>query len=57
MRCDDEIIGLKDSNNGGLCQSYECCGENLSADDFICFRLCVSDFEDGRAEAIQAVQI
>lgn len=57
MSSDGEIIGLKASNNGRLCESHECCGENLSADDLIRFRFCVLDFEDGTEEAIKAVRI
>ena len=57
MSRDGEIVGLKASNNGRSCESHECCGENLSADDLICFRFCVLDFEDGPEEAIKAVRI
>jgi hypothetical protein len=52
---DNEIKGLNASNKRRSCESHEFCWENLSADEFNRFRLCV-DFEDGPAEAIRAVQ-
>ena len=57
MSRDGEIVGLKASNNGRSCESHECCGEFISADDLIRIRRCVLNFEDGPEATIEAVRI
>lgn len=52
-----EIVGLKANTNGRSCESHDCCGESISADDLIRFRLCVLNFDHGVEEALKALRI
>ena len=54
---DGDIVCFIALNKGRSCESHECCWENLSADDLICFSFCVLDYEYGAKEAIKSVWI
>ena len=54
---DGKIVGLKESSNGRLCVSHDCCGEVAMINELVWFNLTVADINRKIEEAIQAVCI
>ena len=54
---DGEIVGLRARTNGRSCESHDCCGEFLVADNLVRFKLTVVDIEGKVEEAVKVVRI
>ena len=54
---DGKIVGLKESSNGRLCVSHDCCGEVAMIDELVQLKLKVVDIDRKIEEAIQAACI
>ena len=57
MPKDGEIVGLKGTSNGRSCESHDCCGESISPDDLVRFKLTVVDIDGKIEEAIKVVRV
>ena len=57
MTKDGEIVGLKGTSNGRSCESHDCCGEHISPDDLVRFKLAVVDIDGKTEEAIKVVRM
>lgn len=54
---DGEIVGLKGISNERSCVAHACCGEHLSLDELVRFRLCIVDVDGKMEEGIAVVRI
>ena len=57
MSKDGEIVGLKGTTNGRTCESHDCCGKYITADDLVRFKLTVVDIDGTVEEAIKVVRV